>query len=68
MPVSFDHMDGGFWRGMIVRSNLKGDIMAVVVANPRSYTNETMLDEQRRFNAFLKSNNVNIQSLYFHPR
>lgn len=67
-PVSYDHLDGGFWRGIIVRSNLKGDIMAIVVANPRGYTNEIMVDEQHRFNDFLKMNNVNIQSLYFHPR
>ncbi|XP_025200708.1 tRNA (uracil(54)-C(5))-methyltransferase homolog-B-like isoform X1 [Melanaphis sacchari] len=67
LPVSYDHMDGGFWRGIIVRSNLKGDIMVIVVANPRGYTNEIMLDEQRRFNDFLKSININIHSLYFHP-
>lgn len=68
LPASYDHLDGGFWRGIIVRSNLKGDKMAIVVANPRGYTNEIMLDEQRRFNDFLKSININIQSLYFHPR
>jgi len=68
LPASYDHMDGGFWRGIIVRSNLKGDKMAIVVANPRGYTNEIMLDEQRRFNDFLKSINISIQSLYFHPR
>ncbi|XP_022163006.1 tRNA (uracil(54)-C(5))-methyltransferase homolog-B-like isoform X2 [Myzus persicae] len=67
LPASYDHMDGGFWRGIIVRSNLKGDKMAIVVANPRGYTNEIMLDEQRRFNDYLKSMNVDIQSLYFHP-
>lgn len=61
-------MDGGFWRGIIVRSNLKGEIMAIVVANPRNHTNETMLNEQRRFNEFLKGSNVSVQSLYFHPR
>lgn len=42
--------------------------MAVVVANPRGYTNEIMIDEQRKLNDFLKSKCVNIQSLYFHPR
>ncbi|VVC34631.1 (Uracil-5)-methyltransferase family,S-adenosyl-L-methionine-dependent methyltransferase [Cinara cedri] len=67
LPVSYDHLDGGFWRGIIVRSNLKGDIMAIVVANPRGYTNEIMLNEQCRFNDFLKNSNINIQSLYFHP-
>lgn len=61
-------MDGGFWRGIVVRSNLKGDIMAIVVANPRGYTNDIMLNEQYRFNDFLKRSNINIQSLYFHPR
>lgn len=68
LPASHDHLDGGFWRGIIVRSNLKGDIMAIVIANPRGYTNETMINEQRKLNDFLKSNNINVQSLYFHPR
>jgi len=61
-------MDHGFWRGIIVRSNLKGDLMAIVIANPRGYTNEVMLNEQHRLNDFLNNNNINIQSLYFHPR
>lgn len=42
--------------------------MAIVIANPRGYTNETMINEQYKLNDFLKSNNINIQSLYFHPR
>lgn len=42
--------------------------MAIVVANPRGYTNKIMLDEQCKFNDFLKSSNINVQSLYFHPR
>lgn len=42
--------------------------MAIVVANPRGYTNAIMLDELRRFNDFLKNSNMNVQSLYFHPR
>lgn len=65
MSASFDHMDGGFWRGINVRSNLKEDIMAIVVANPRNYTHETMLDEQHRFNEFLKSSNVNYSRYIF---
>lgn len=51
-----------------MRSNLKGDIMAIVIANPRGYTNEIMFKEQCRFNDFLKNNNINVRSLYFHPR
>lgn len=66
--ASYDHMDGGFWRGIIIRSNLKGDLMVVVVANPRGYTNEIMLNEQQKFNDFLKNSNINVNSLYFHPR
>lgn len=66
--ASHDHMDGGFWRGITVRSNLNGDLMAIVVANPRSYCNKVMLDEQQKFNDFLKNSNINVNSLYFHPR
>lgn len=68
LPASHDHLDGGFWRGIVVRSNLKGDIMIIVIANPRGYTGEIMLNEQRRFNEYLKCNGVGVQSLYFHPR
>lgn len=51
-----------------MRSNLKGDIMAIIVVNPRGYTNEVMSNEQRKVNEFLKNCNININSLYFHPR
>jgi hypothetical protein len=51
-----------------VRSNVKGDIMAIVIANPRGYTNEIMLNEQFKFNDYLKCNDIDIHSLYFHPR
>uniref|UniRef100_A0A2S2Q0V6 tRNA (uracil(54)-C(5))-methyltransferase n=1 Tax=Sipha flava TaxID=143950 RepID=A0A2S2Q0V6_9HEMI len=67
LPVSHDHLDGGFWRGIVVRSNVKGDIMAIVIANPRGYTNEIMLNEQFKFNDYLKCNDIDIHSLYFHP-
>lgn len=42
--------------------------MTIVIANPRGYTDEIMLDEQRRFNEYLKRKGVGVQSLYFHPR
>lgn len=61
-------MDKGFWRGIIIRSNLKGDLMVIVVANPRGYDNEKMLKEQHKFKDFLKISNINVNSLYFHPR
>lgn len=61
-------MDEGFWRGIIIRSNLKGDLMVIVVANPRGYDNGMMLKEQHKFKDFLKISNINVKSLYFHPR
>lgn len=68
LPASYDHLDGGFWRGIVVRSNLKGDIMCIVFANPRGYANEDMLTEQQELATYLSDNNCHINSLYYHPR
>lgn len=42
--------------------------MTIVIANPRGYTDEIMLNEQRKFNEYLKRNDLGVHSLYFHPR
>ncbi|XP_050543937.1 tRNA (uracil-5-)-methyltransferase homolog B-like isoform X2 [Daktulosphaira vitifoliae] len=67
LPVSYDHLDGGFWRGIVVRSNLEGDIMCIVVANPRGYSNQVMLDEQHKLVSHFKKKSFDIKSLYYHP-
>lgn len=46
VPVSYQLFDGGFWRNIVVRSNSKGDHMAIVITNPRNFSSEFIAEQE----------------------
>lgn len=56
--------DGGYWRRLLLRSNLKGEVMAVSVAHPSDRTAEGIEEERKLLAQFFISNDVHLHSLY----
>ncbi|XP_071439985.1 tRNA (uracil-5-)-methyltransferase homolog B-like [Hetaerina americana] len=60
--------DGGHWRNLIVRSNLKGEIMAAVIFHPQSMSPEELNKEAELLGTFFSEGHgqeCNLSSLYF---
>ncbi|XP_046391848.1 tRNA (uracil(54)-C(5))-methyltransferase homolog-B-like isoform X2 [Ischnura elegans] len=60
--------DGGHWRNLLVRSNLKGDLMATVVFHPQSMSPEELNQEAKSLANFFEEGGgkeCNLSSLYF---
>jgi hypothetical protein len=58
----------GHWKGIIVRSNRKGDLMGIVTMHPQSLTVEELSAEKERLKEFFltgSGKDCNLKSLYF---
>lgn len=58
--------DGGHWRGIAVRSNQKGDIMASVVMHPQSLTESEIVEQKNLLASYFEGlDDCKISSMYF---
>lgn len=64
LTACHDFRDGGFWRGLVVRSNRLGEIMAIVTGHPDGATAEQIEEAKEQVKeAFLQRSSVS--SIYF---
>lgn len=55
--------DGGFWRNLIVRSNLKEQTMITVTVHPNGADEEVINDTMEQFSKFFSEQDIN--SIYY---
>ncbi|XP_067001554.2 tRNA (uracil-5-)-methyltransferase homolog B isoform X2 [Anabrus simplex] len=52
LPACHDFNDGGYWRGLVIRSTEAGETMAVAVCHPRNLTENELKEQQEQLREF----------------
>lgn len=64
-PACHDLNDGGYWRGLTVRTNDLDETMAIVLVHPRDRKKEELEAESREVLEHFEQNNSSLYSLYY---
>lgn len=64
LPPCYRLDDGGFWRRVIVRSNLKGETMLVIVNHPRDYHDEVISREEKNIVEHFAAHDCHVDSIF----
>lgn len=57
---------GGHWRRLMVRSNLKNELMVVAIIHPQNLKPDEISEEMQRFTDFILQSNIeNLKSIYY---
>lgn len=68
LDACINFSDGGHWRNIVVRSNMKEELMAVVIIHPQQLSVEQKEKEQKKLKEYflsLEPRKYDLKSLYF---